>query len=150
MTTLLKRRRATAPSLARSFFPDLFDIDSLLDLDFPGFATLSNMPMVNIREEKEKYTLELAAPGMKKSDFEIEMDNHLLTISYEKEQETKEQDNKYTRREYNYSSFSRSFHLPEWVDEKKISAVYDNGILTVSVPKLPSYEKDKTTHIPIT
>lgn len=150
MTTVVKRRRSSTPSLARTLFPDFFDLDRLLDIDFPGFTTISQLPMVNIKEEKDKYQLELAAPGMKKDDFEIEMDNHLLTISYEKERETTAEEDNYTRREYNYSSFSRSFHLPEWVDEKKISARYDNGILIVSLPKSATAEKEKTKHIPIT
>lgn len=149
MATLVKRRRVDGPALTRSFFPDLFDLDRFFDIDFPAFAPQSQVPMVNIKEEKDQFVLEVAAPGMQKSDFELEVDNRLLTISYEKKEETKEEEESYTRREYNYSSFSRSFNLPEYVEEKKIAATYENGMLRVALPKSAVKVKEKTKHIPI-
>ena len=81
------------------------------------------------------FTLEMASPGMKKDDFEIEIENNLLTISFEKEMEKEEEEDAYTRREYNYNSFSRSFTLPDSVDENKIKASYKDGLLKLELPK---------------
>jgi HSP20 family protein len=79
--------------------------------------------------------LELAAPGMDKKDFKVNVENGTLTISAEKKEESKEEKKNYTRREYSYSSFSRSFRLPENCTAEKIDAKYDNGILRVTLPK---------------
>ena len=150
MATLVKRRRGNDPAVTRSFFPDLFDFERYLDMDFPKLRTTSQVPMVNIREEKDKFKLELAAPGMTKDDFDIEVDNQFLTISYEKETENKEEEDNYSRREYNYNSFSRCFNLPEFVDEKKINAHYENGVLMVELPKKAEAKaKEQTKRIQI-
>ena len=93
-------------------------------------------PAVNITEGKSGYNLELAAPGLQKKDFKIDVNGNLLTISAEKEEKKEEKkDEKYTRKEYNYSSFSRSFTLPEEVQQDKIEASYDGGILKLALPK---------------
>jgi|SRR5690349_21779257 len=117
--------------------------DSLLDRGFFNFdkdlmfaKPGINVPSVNIRETEKEFILELAAPGLQRSDFEIELDQHNLTISAEKEEESEEEKDEYARREYSYNSFSRSFTLPENVKESAIDARYDKGILTVTVPKL--------------
>lgn len=109
-----------------------------LDEDF--FTDLRNeahnLPAVNMAEKDEEYELELAVPGMKKSDFKIEVDNNMLTISAEKESKDKKEENGYFRREFNFSSFQRSFTLPEGkVDEDNIKAKYENGVLKVNIPK---------------
>lgn len=98
--------------------------------------TNTTLPAVNIKENKDAYLVEMAAPGMAKNDFKIELDNDLLTISSEKkdENETKEGET-FTRREYSYQSFSRSFTLPNTVDAEKISAKYKNGVLHIEIPK---------------
>jgi HSP20 family protein len=95
------------------------------------------VPSINITENKENYLVEMAAPGLKKQDFNIQMDGNLLTISCEKESEQKQdgQGDNYWKREYNYSSFSRSLTLPENADNTKISAKYSDGILNVTIPK---------------
>ena len=93
------------------------------------------MPAVNITEEKTSYLVTLAVPGMKKSDFNIDVNGNILSISAAKEEEKEEKDKKFTRKEYNYSSFSRSFTLPEEVVKDKIEANYGNGILSLSLPK---------------
>ena len=109
-----------------------FNFDKDLMFSKPGI----NVPSVNIRETEKEYVLELAAPGLQRSDFEIELDQHSLTISAEKEEESEEDKNEYARREYSYNSFSRSFMLPENARESAIDARYDKGILTVTVPKV--------------
>jgi HSP20 family protein len=96
-----------------------------------------NVPSVNIRETPKEYILEVAAPGLERKDFNIEVDNYTLTISAEKEEkkEEKSETDGYSRKEYSFNSFSRSFTLPDDVKESNIDAKYDNGILRVTVPK---------------
>lgn len=98
--------------------------------------TNTTLPAVNIKENNDAFLVDMAAPGMEKNDFKIELDNDVLTISSEKkdEKETKEGES-YTRREYSYQSFSRSFTLPNTVDAEKISAKYKNGVLHIEIPK---------------
>lgn len=120
------------PSLFDHFFEnDLFDWSNR---NFSN--TNTTLPSVNIKESNEGFEVEMAAPGLEKKDFKIELNGDVLTISSEKkvENETKE-DEKFTKREFSYQSFSRSFTLPNITDNEKISAKYDNGILRVSIPK---------------
>jgi HSP20 family protein len=93
------------------------------------------VPAVNITEQKNEYLVALAAPGMKKDDFRIDVDGYILTISAQKEENKEEEDKKFTRREYSYSTFSRSFTLPDEVNKEKIEAKYVDGILRVALPK---------------
>ena len=95
-----------------------------------------NVPSVNIRETPKDYILEVAAPGMERKDFNIEIDNHTLCISAEKEEKKEEkEENRYSRKEYSFNSFSRYFTLPDDVKENNIDAKYENGILKLTVPK---------------
>ena len=94
------------------------------------------VPPVNIRENDNNYSVELMAPGMKKEDFNIELDNELLTISAEiKSENITQEEGKFTRREFSYSSFKRTFTLPETVKEEDIQAAYQDGILKITLPK---------------
>jgi HSP20 family protein len=93
------------------------------------------VPAVNIVEGTNDYQVSLAAPGLKKDDFRIDVEGNMLTISSEKEENKEEKDAKHTRREYSYSSFSRSFTLPEEVNQEKIDAVYVDGVLKLTLPK---------------
>jgi HSP20 family protein len=95
----------------------------------------ATLPAANIIEADDHFNLELAAPGKKKSDFTIELDEGVLTISSETEIKSTEKDGSFTRKEFGYSSFKRSFNIPETVTADKISASYKEGILTVSLPK---------------
>jgi len=95
----------------------------------------SNVPAVNVHENENGYTLEVAAPGLQKEYFHVHLDGRVLTISAEQKEETKEENGKWTRREFSYISFKRSFTLPENVKADGIEARYENGILSVSVPK---------------
>ena len=98
--------------------------------------TNTTIPSVNIKESENGFEVEMAAPGMNKEDFNLEIHNNVLTISSEKQTENKTEDGKnVTRREFSYQSFSRSFTMPVIVDTDKISAAYENGILRVNIPK---------------
>lgn len=96
---------------------------------------VSNVPLVNVFEEDEKFRIELAAPGLKKEDFKIKLENDVLSISSEQENKVEEANDNCTKREYSYSSFSRSFTLPESADKEKISAKSEDGILKISIMK---------------
>jgi len=121
-------------------YPGLFDRffdNELLDWSNRNFSpTNTTLPSVNIKENDEGFEVELAAPGLEKKDFKIELNNNLLTISSEKkiESEVKEGE-QFTRREFSYQSFSRSFTLPNSANAEKVAAKYDNGILRVMIPK---------------
>lgn len=98
-------------------------------------ATNTTVPMVNVKEDDDMFTIEMAAPGMKKEDFKVDLHNNVLTISSESEQENEQEEDKYTRREYAYHSFQRSFTLPPSADGEKIEAKYEDGVLKLSIPK---------------
>jgi len=119
-----------------SIFEDLFKPwNELFDNRF--FKREMNIPAVNIVENKDHYQLSLSAPGLKKADFKIDLDDDILTISSEKQNEWQENENeRYTRREFSYQSFQRTFQLPkDVVDEDKIQAKYENGLLHLTIPK---------------
>lgn len=129
-------------NLLPDFFNDFLDNNWLSDT----FNESKNVPAVNISETGDSYKIDVAAPGLAKEDFNIGIDGKILTVSCEKEQKTEENDEKYMRREFSYSSFSRSFTLPECADEDKINAVHQNGVLQITVPKKEE-EKEKTKRI---
>jgi HSP20 family protein len=99
------------------------------------------MPAVNITENKDDYKVSLAVPGMKKNDFNIDIQGNILTISAETEEKKEEKDEGFTRKEYNFSSFSRSFTLPDEVNKEKIDATYVDGVLKLSLPKKEEAKK---------
>lgn len=92
-------------------------------------------PAVNIQENDSQFIIEMAAPGLKKEDFKINLEDHVLTISREQKEDKEEQTEHYTRREFVYNSFSRSFRLPKIILEDKIKADYKDGLLKVNLPK---------------
>ena len=94
-----------------------------------------DLPAVNISEDEKQFSLEMAAPGLKKDDFKINLDNQLLTISKEEKEEKEEKNDNYTRREFVYNSFSRSFRLPKTIVVDKVKADYKSGILKITLPK---------------
>lgn len=100
-----------------------------------NFNTGMTLPAVNIKENSDEFLLEIAVPGMKKSDFNIDVENKTLSISSETKDEQEHKKINYTRREFGYSSFKRTFTLPATVDSNRISAQYEEGILTVNLPK---------------
>jgi len=108
-----------------------------------------NIPAVNISEHENEFQVSLAVPGMKKSDFKIDVDGNMLTISSEKEQSKEEKEKRFTRKEYSYSSFSRSFTLPEDVNMEKIDAKYEDGILKLVLPRKEGAKKTAVKHIAV-
>ena len=117
------------------FFNDFFDKD-LLDWSDKHFSnTNTTLPAVNIKESENGFDVEMAVPGMKKEDFKINLDNNILCISSEKQVENQTNEGKYSKKEFSYQSFSRSFALPVSADERNIKAKYENGILMIEIPK---------------
>ncbi len=100
-----------------------------------NWSKAMSAPSVNISENTKDYKVSVAAPGLKKEDFKIDVEGNLLTISSEKKEEKEEKDEKYSRKEYNYSSFSRSFTMPDGVNKDKIEAKYEDGVLELILPK---------------
>ena len=131
--TLVKRNSDT---LFPSLFDNFFSRD-WMDWNNSNFSnTNSTLPAVNIRENDQEFTIEVAAPGMKKKDFNINLDNNQLWISSEIKNETESNEGNYSRKEFSYQSFSRSFQLPvNLIDGDKITAKYDEGILNIHLPK---------------
>jgi len=125
------------PTFRTRFVPSTADdfYGSNLLRNFFDFETGISSPAVNIVEEKEEYRIEVAAPGLQKDDFKVDLHNNLLTVSCEKEIKNAEENSKYTRREFCYSSFQRTFTLPNTVESEKINASYENGVLQISIPK---------------
>jgi len=121
-----------------------FYMSNLFDDDFlPGlFTRTSSMPAVNIRENEKNFTLDLAVPGIDKKDLKIDISDDVLTISSEVKNEAEENKDGYKRKEFSYSSFCRSFYIPENVNREKIGASYKDGILSVELP-LMEEEKNK-------
>jgi len=114
-------------------FNDIFE--NFFNEAFVSDRMVSRVPAVNIAETDGHYHIELAAPGLKKEDFKIDLERNILTISAEKQTEQTENDKKYNKREYSYSSFVRSFTLPESADDANIEAEYTDGVLRISVAK---------------
>lgn len=134
--SIVKRNANMFPAM-----PDLFNDMFTRDLFNWGLGnnstTNTSIPAVNIRETNDTFEVEMAAPGMTKQDFKIELDNNTLTISSEKENEHEESnEGRYTKREFSYQAFQRMFQLPkEVVDADKINARYENGLLMLTIPK---------------
>jgi HSP20 family protein len=105
------------------------------------WGRIMKVPAVNVTDNKDNYTVSLAVPGMKKSDFNIDIEGNMLTISNEKEESKEEKEARYTRKEYNYSSFSRSFTLPDEVIKDKVEANYEDGVLKLKLPKTEESKK---------
>lgn len=117
--------KPSIPNLWEDFFgPNLMG-------DVYHKSRVSNLPSANIIEEKDKYFIELAAPGLEKADFNIKLSENVLTISVEKEENIENA----TQREFSYTSFSRGFNIPETIQTEKIKAEYENGILQIALPK---------------
>jgi HSP20 family protein len=132
--SIIKRNEFFPPF---SLFDDFFSRDLWNRAITNGSSTNTTIPLVNIKEDNENFEVEMAAPGMDKKDFKVELDGNVLTITSEKEIQNEEKDGeRYSRREFSYQSFQRSFQLPkEVVDAEKIEAKYENGVLRLLIPK---------------
>ena len=130
--TLIKRN---INNLVPSLWNDLLEKEWPL---MPGLATVhgTNAP-VNVKENQDKFSLEILTPGFNKEDFKIDLDNNMLSVSVEKKNEVLDakSDEKYTRNEFSFHSFSKVFTMPESVDTEKMNATYNNGVLSIDIPK---------------
>lgn len=140
----------------RTFLPTFFDsgwMEKFFNAPLDEFFTtgkVMNVPAVNVTETDKDFRLCVAAPGMEKKDFKVEAFDEVLTISAEHEKEEKEEVNgRFNRREYNYSSWTRSFTLPENCDATKIEATYLNGELKIMIPKREIKEFKKVKNISV-
>ena len=137
MKSLVRSNGTLFPTMP-SLFDDFFSRDWLDSSLASWKGSGSSLPAVNVLETSDDFKIEVAAPGMKRNDFHVELDNNTLTISSQRENNHEEEDGhgNYTRKEFSYQSFQRSFSLPEnKVEGDKISAKYADGILHVTVPK---------------
>lgn len=144
-TQALSKLSEGIPSVFNDFFKpwnEWFDNGGL-------FGRVMNVPAVNITEQQNDYLVSLAAPGLKKEDFKIDVDGNMLTISSEKEESKEEKDKKFNRKEYSYSSFSRSFTLPQEINKEKIEARYEDGVLKVSLPRKEEAKKPAAKSIAV-
>lgn len=125
----------------RDLFPSLPNMleDLRSDGDFlASFLNGKKIPAVNISETDTSFLVEVAAPGMEKKDFDVSLQEGMLSIKAEKEEKSEKKEKNYHRREYSFDSFERKFRLPDHVSSDKIEAKYDNGVLKISLQKLPS------------
>lgn len=144
-TQALTRTGERTPSVFDDFFKpynEWFDNGGI-------WGRTMNVPAVNITEEKNDYMVSMAVPGMKKDDFVIDVEGNMLTISSEKEEHKEEKDKKFTKKEYNFSSFSRCFTLPEEINKEKIEARYEDGVLKVILPFREGAKKLTAKHIAV-
>jgi len=147
--SLIKRNGNQFPSFP-ALFDDLFSRDFFSWGNSNNSATSTTIPSVNIRETKDNYEVEVAAPGMDKTDFKVLLDGNTLSISSAKENRQETNDEGYTRREFSYQSFKRSFELPkDVVDQESITARYENGLLLLTIPKREDARQKETRMIAI-
>ncbi|WP_294237089.1 Hsp20/alpha crystallin family protein [uncultured Chryseobacterium sp.] len=142
MSIVKRNNGSLLPAGTRTLFDDFFSRE-LFNWGNTNFSsTLTTVPSVNIKENDNHFEVEVAAPGMQKDDFRITLDGNLLTISSSKKNETEESKDYYTRREFSYQSFQRSFELAkDVVDEEHIEAKYENGVLKLIIPKTEKAKK---------
>jgi HSP20 family protein len=114
---------------------------------FGGQIFQSNVPAVNVTENDKSYVIDVAAPGLKKEDFKVSIEKGYLTISASKEEKTEETKENYSRKEFNYSSFSRSFKLPDTADTSNIAGTYKDGVLQITIDKKAVTKEEKTINI---
>jgi HSP20 family protein len=132
--------------------PDLFDefFNSNVVPNFVEEGAWKSTPAVNIFENNEKFEIEVAAPGLEKEDFKIDLKNdHLVVYSEKKDKKEEKEKGKVVRSEFRYSSFQRSFALPKEIDVANIKASHKNGVLTVELPKKTEYKENWSRQIEI-
>lgn len=144
--SLVKFRKSPLENL---FTPDFLDFNTNHLFNDKFWLKRMNEPALNIKENKDEFVIELAAPGYNKKDFEVTIDNGYLNISAKKEETKDEKDENYTRKEFSYTSFERSLQLPDSIADEKIKAKYDNGILKFRLAKKEEAKKQKPKLIEI-
>jgi HSP20 family protein len=126
-------KRSDWPStLGGSLLSDFFDDDRFFNTPW---LTGRSMPAVNVKENEKSFEIELAAPGYSKKDFNISIESGLLTVSAERREEKEKKEDNYTRKEFGFASFSRSFNLPQNTNEEDVNARYEDGILKLTIAK---------------
>ncbi len=140
LPSVFNRKGSAVPrNFVDEFFNDSF-LPRFLDWNYES----TNTPAVNVEETEKEYLIDVAAPGLEKEDFKVNVDNNILTISSTKEVKNEEKRDGYLRREFNYSSFSRAFTLPENTETSKIKASHKNGVLSICIPKSEAKVKQVT------
>jgi HSP20 family protein len=142
--SLIKQRGAFP--IMNTLLENFWNTDGLLEDRF--FGTRLTAPAVNIQDREHSFVVEMAAPGLRKEDFAVDLQNGVLSIEAETQKEDEEKTDSYTRREFAYNGFSRSFSLPEYVKQDDINATYENGILRLVLKKEPQ-AISKRKHIEI-
>ncbi|MFZ9718559.1 MAG: Hsp20/alpha crystallin family protein [Chitinophagaceae bacterium] len=133
-----------------SMFDDFFSPwNEWFEADNGFFGRTLSVPAVNVEENKDHYMVSIAAPGLKKQDFKIDIEGNMLSISCEKEEKREEKEAKYSRKEYNYSSFCRSFTIPDEVRKEKIEAKYEDGILKLTMPRMHAVKPEAVQQIEV-
>lgn len=124
----------------RSLMDSFWDSDNFFGRDFfnDDFFRRAWTPAVNIKDNNKSYEIEVAAPGLKKADFNVSIENGVLSINAEREETKEEKEDNFTRREFNYNRFERTFSLPENAKEDSTKARYDKGVLKITLAKTPS------------
>jgi HSP20 family protein len=125
-------KRTDWPLLGNGWLTNFLENDRFFDSDW---LKKMNVPAVNVKETDKTFELEVAAPGLRKKDFNILAEDGILTVSSEKKEEKEQKEKDYTRKEFEYSSFSRSFSLPQNANEEDIKAAYEDGVLKLSIAK---------------
>lgn len=136
--TLIKRR---------PLFTDFFENDRFFDNFQKDWV--NRIPSVNITENSKEFKIEFGAPGLKKEDFKVDIDKNTLTVSSEKEEKKKEENERFTKQEFNYSSFSRSFMLPDSVKTDDVKAKYEDGILKIHLTKKEDSKNNERKQIQV-
>jgi HSP20 family protein len=144
--SLVKFQEGNNRNVLAPGFSDIFE--SFFNDSFLSDRMISRVPAVNVAETDDGYHIELAAPGLKKEDFKIDLDRNMLNISVEKKSEETESNKKYNKREYSYTSFVRSFTLPDSADDGNIEAEYNDGVLKIKIAKREE-SKTASRHIEI-
>jgi HSP20 family protein len=142
--SLVKKTKNEVPQ-RRSILSELWDID---DFFSPGIFQ-ERIPSVNVSETANDYTLEVMAPGLSRKDFKLAIENSNLIVSSEKEEQSEEKEKHYTRKEYSYNAFKRSFTLPDSVNKDAVKANYKDGILTITLEKTATAKKERPRTIAI-
>jgi HSP20 family protein len=149
-TDLAKRKNGeSSPARIPSLFSDFFNSERLFDFGLPSMNASSSLPAVNVKETANEFIIDVAAPGLKRDDFNISIENDALIISAEKEKSSEEKEENYTRKEYSYNSFSRAFSLPNYVKGDDIKAKYSDGVLKLTIPKTEDAKKKASKKIKI-
>jgi HSP20 family protein len=154
--SLIKSNRSRTPRLGNAFkndpfFSDFFDRKGMLMNLLGTNGDYDFNPAMNVREKEKEFEIELAAPGLQKEDFNISLDEGVLTISAQKEESKEEEKEGYVNKEFSYNSFTRSIGIPDNVDEQKdVSAKYENGVLKLKLHKKEQTKPKKAKQISVT